>query len=254
MTMVLDNAGRACHIPEGAFAFDEEVAAIFDQMADRSIPLYAEYHRLHTSLLVPRIKHSAGSFRILDIGASTGEFFRALCTKLHVNAGQRPDGVIGVAMDISRPMLRQIQQKCPWVLAVCHDAAEPYPADMRATFDAVNCAYVLQFISPTLRGEVLAQAYAALKPGGVLFLGQKEEIQDRAMGLEFEKEYHQWRVGNGYSVEEIYRKTEALRDSMWPESRNATVANLIRAGFVGIQETSRWLQFSSIMAHKPATA
>ena len=66
--------GKHIHFPAtpDKFEFDAEVATIFDSMALRSIPMYAEVHRMHVEMFADKFVKGAV---VADIGASTGNFF-----------------------------------------------------------------------------------------------------------------------------------------------------------------------------------
>ena len=51
------------------FVFDEDVAAVFDDMLERSVPLYAEVQRMAIELAVRFLGNGA---TIYDIGCSSG--------------------------------------------------------------------------------------------------------------------------------------------------------------------------------------
>lgn len=81
-------------------------------------------------------------------------------------------------------------------------------------------------------------------------MAQKELMSSSAMEF-MDHQYKKWRMQNGYTVEEIAAKTKALSGSMWIETQDTTMGRLSSVGFSDIYETSRWLQFSSIMGNKP---
>lgn len=253
MSIVVGEDGCAVHYPSNPskFVFDAEVSAIFPDMARRSIPMYEEAHRVHARLLgsPSRIPEIA----LLDIGASRGHFIREVCSRLGIAAGVGRKGVRAVAIDISRDMLDRLSKEMPWVEAHCVAAedfgtflSEPVNADAACLF------YVLQFIEGReARVAALANAYRHLRPGGVLFLGQKEAIRPARVEADFTDVYYKFRTDNGYTLDEILAKTEALKGSMWVDSRAGLEAMLAQVGFVDVVETTRWLQFATYMARKP---
>lgn len=246
--------GQPVHVPKRRdfFEFDEEVSAIFENMAQRSIPMYAEVHRLNAAF-IERHKNStrhAGPYVIWDIGGSTGMAAKALMERLDMYA---PGGCAEIAyhvIDVSPPMLRQVHEKLPWVVPHCLDITldgwEENPGLPRP--DCVLMNYVLQFVKPPYKQGIVKTAALALRPRGLFLMAQKETIKDNNAGIipvGMDEEYIQFRRDNGYSQEEIDLKTAALKKSMWLVTKQTTLTTLYEAGFSTVYETSRWCQFAS---------
>ena len=233
--------GDPVHVPKrrNVFQFDDEVASIFDNMAPRSIPMYDEAHRLHVSLLRGWLTPGAV---IADIGSSTGHLFRnvgrLLCKQFHET------GIEGIALDSSYAMMDRLRAEFPTVDAIVADLARADPLLVRV--DVMFALYVLQFIEPEMKCAALDWLVENTKIGGVIVLGQKEEIAHPWANGMFADEYYRFRHDNGYSQEEIDAKTEALKNSMWPITSDELVSRLNMRG-VEVYETSRWLQFSTLI-------
>ncbi|MCF1456148.1 MAG: methyltransferase domain-containing protein [Shewanella sp.] len=238
------------HFPVGDFVFDAEVAAIFDNMAIRSIPMYKEAHRLHAALLHGKFSKHSGVRRIIDIGTSTGSFLESLYEQFSAGVHTDTLPLILEGVDISKPMVKQAQVRCPYASIREGDLTDDGFNLPHNYYDAIACFYVLQFIEPRKRPELLAKFYQALRPGGMLILGQKNYPQI----LQEEKsiEYHRFRLSKGYTVEEVEAKSRALSKVMKPWSEDSLRGALLAAGFSGgnIEETTRWLQFSTLIAVK----
>lgn len=238
------------HIPEGDFAFDEEVALIFDNMAIRSIPCYEEAHRLHASMLAARFSRYNGVKRVLDIGASTGTFLCELTRAMTGTNTVLSKEVSMTAIDVSKPMMAELQRKLPWVRCIVADAAADEVYLPHGTYDAISMFYVLQFMTPEQRMIVLRKVYQALRPHGMLILGQKDS--PTILASDKANEYHKFRLSNGYSVDEVYHKSRALAKGMQPITTSQLKGMLAAAGFKVdmVEESTRWLQFSTLIAMK----
>lgn len=245
MTVFTSAEGRPIHYPADStkFVFDGEVAEIFPDMARRSIPLFYETHDLHAGLAMPwRITEVP--VRILDVGASRGAFLKALDARLPI-AGED-----AVAMDISKPMMDLLSKELPTVevivgditLATEHDLIEPESVDI------LNCTYVLQFIPERMQVPVLKAMCSWLRPGGVMFLGQKFTVLG-AVGHALHEQYIEFRLANGYTMEEIIAKTEALKNSMWPMP-DGLLRHYVKSQGFEVTETSRWGVFNNYMCIK----
>lgn len=226
------------HFPkdEDLFQFDDEVAAIFENMAARAIPMYAEVHRMHVGMYLDYFKPGAV---IADIGSSTGTFFRTI--QQAKDASLHRLGVTAYAVDVSQPMMDRLSSAFPDVHAIVGDISTlpdlPEPADV------IACLYVLQFIEGERRKAALNWLARNLAPGGVLILGQKEVVS-WAHACRFTETYFQFRRDNGYTQAEIDAKTKALRGAMWPVTQGDLEAELEERGLDYV-ETTRWLQFTS---------
>lgn len=239
---------RPVHFPKDGdrFQFDSEVAEIFENMAERSIPMYSEFHRMHASMLESLImsKVMNGGCTIMDIGASTGRWWRVLRAALKVPSLDLVPDLHCFAFDNSLPMIAKMRNEFPEVAVSFLDLTSPNIFSVQA--DIVVLFYVLQFIPDDKKLRALQWIAAHMKPGGVLLLGQKEDMGED-MDL-FQEEYIRFRVANGYTREEIEAKTKALKNSMWCITPQELRGLLSRAGFRHVVETSRWLQFSTAMA------
>lgn len=248
------NGGTPVHFPKdnGRFEFDDEVALIFPNMAVRSIPLYRQAHALHASIAHTHIRGLMDLWdqkqaTILDVGTSVGGFLHAICNQFQIDTRIGADTIKYIGTDLSPHMLEEFSSQYPWAEAICCAADEAGQKDN--SVDVVCIMYVLQFVPPDQRDAVLISLYKSMQNNAIIFLGQKEEMHG-AIRPSFNYEYIQWRKGNGYTEAEIAAKTRALELVMWPETLADTKHRLERVGFRFINETTRWLQFSTLMARK----
>jgi tRNA (cmo5U34)-methyltransferase len=216
--------------------------------------MYDAVHKLHVSILLERYRasrHRDLGYTLVDIGSSTGRLFREICNQLQLHENQAPPGMAGYAIDPSHGMMDQLTKHVPWVT--------PYQCDVLALdesaypvfgADAVNASYVLQFIHPDYKRDALQTMYRMLKPGGLLFMAQKDIVSQHSLGFLLNESYDTFKTDNGYSREEIDAKTEALRGSMWPYTQAKLLKSLYEVGFRDIMPTTRWCCFSSLVARR----
>lgn len=236
--------GRAVHFPkdELKFEFDEEVSACFPDMSRRSIPLFKETHRLHAHLAAEWVREGC---RVLDAGASRGEFINQMAD-VHGR-----DAFVADMCDNSLPMIRHLEEDFPWANVWLTDITSEEFAERTEMYDVINCSYVIQFIPEDKQCLALRALVEKLKPGGVLFLGQKEgrtSATDTMYNLSHE-EYLRFRRSYGYSAEEIAAKTKALEAVMKPMSETELRSRLSLLG-MQYRETSRWTVFYNLMCIK----
>lgn len=224
------------------FVFDEEVTQVFPDMALRSIPMYAEAHRMHAEMLFCANEYSMDKpLVVYDIGASRGGFLQAICRQCLVPMVSGAPYLRFVAIDSSSTMLDALSAELPWVQTVCSDVLEL--PDFTEKADVISMFYLLQFIHGAQEQlAVLKWVYRNLKPGGLFISGHKGEPSSSFL-QKFDALYYSFRRRNGYTHEEIVAKTAALRNSMWPCRPEWMEDQCYRAGFTDYTETSRWLQF-----------
>lgn len=237
--------GETVHYPAKPekFEFDSEVSQVFPDMARRSIPLFYETHDLHAALCAPWMEQE--QVAVLDVGASRGAFLSALARQY----GLPRDGVYVEANDISLDMATKLVVDFPWVKTHNLDiSGDTFMSMPDGRWDIINCTYVLQFVKEQHQVAVLRKLTRLLKPGGVLFLGQKLNSPG-VVGRMLHDQYIQFRIQNGYTHEEIAAKTRALQNSMWPMSEENLNYYLNLFG-LSVMETSRWTVFNNYMCTK----
>jgi tRNA (cmo5U34)-methyltransferase len=226
-----------------SFAFDAEVAGVFDDMISRSVPLYREVIALicQWSRDFPP---PAGSL-IYDIGCSTGTSLYALAQQL------APAGHF-VGIDMAQPMLDRAGGKLR-ELATRHriDLYCGNALDFRFT-DAhmVLLNYTLQFIAVTDRGSLLRTIYEDLQPGGMLFISEKIVARCSEIHGIYTRHYEAFKRRAGYSTSEIERKKAALDQVLIPLSLDEQIALLQQAGFRRIDVLCKWQNFVTLVAIK----
>lgn len=242
--LIMDHENeRTIHMPNNPdkFVFDTEVSAIFDDMAERSIPMFREAHAMNARLVGPWLARSG--VEVLDIGASRGAFLRAI------------DELYGIenfdikATDVSAAMVGYMKSDYPSVTVEQVDITGRGFLQCLNTYDVINCTYVLQFIPEKMQRLVLAKICSMVRKGGVLFMGQK--LKDPSpIGAVVHEEYIQWRMRNGYTREEIEAKTKALAGSMWPLNEKLLTEDLKSMGMTEVTRTCSWGPFSNLMCIK----
>jgi tRNA (cmo5U34)-methyltransferase len=229
--------------PVVPFAFDDQVAAVFDDMVQRSIPLYGELIERQAQL-IPSF-YQDGS-RIYDLGCSTGNLAAALCRTM----GQRPFKMIAV-------------DNSPAMLAICDTRRQELPggkrielvlddiADMaieEASVAVIN--FTLQFLSLADRDRVVDRVYRGLRPGGLLLFSEKIVHADEDFNTLQQDFYHRFKRENGYSELAIAQKREALEKVLIPETVADHLKRVTGAGFRRMDIWLKWFNFCSWMCRK----
>lgn len=226
------------------FAFDETVASVFPDMIRRSVPGY-ELVVPMTGLLAARALRDSGSNRAYDLGCSLGATTLAILKSLTALEVDRPALEI-IAVDNAPAMLEQARS------AVTDPRVTFVEADVRKLpieqAGAVTMNWVLQFLPPDARLELLTRIRAGLADGGVLILSEKVRAEDADREALFDAAHLDFKRANGYSELEISQKRTALEQVMITDSIEAQRARLEAAGFSRVEVWFQCLNWASFIA------
>ena len=226
------------------FAFDEKVAAVFDDMVSRSVPLYGE--TMQASLNMARHFVRSDS-NVYDIGSSTGTLLLSLAEMI----GDPSVNYVGV--DNSASMIQQAEKK------VAESDFGSQVSFMEANIEKpmglenasiVFMNYTLQFVRPLQRENVVQQIYDGLKPNGALILVEKVLGNDSLFNRLYIDLYYQYKATVGYSDKEIRQKREALENVLIPYRMDENFDLLERCGFKSVDVFFKWCNFAGIVAVK----
>lgn len=225
------------------FAFDEEVAAVFGDMLERSIPFYFEIQNMIVDLAE---EFAQPGNAIYDLGCSTGTTLALLGRRLKTEE-IRLHGV-----ENSLPMLKQAEANL--------DSLEikNYRLEQRDLNNGVkieNAAVVilnlvLQFVRPINRDNLIKDVYAGLRDDGCLILVEKVTSTDSRLNRKFIDCYHEFKKRNLYTDMEIARKREALENILIPYRMEENIELLRRNGFQTVETFFRWFNFCGLIAQK----
>ena len=157
------------------FTFNSEVAGVFDDMVNRSVPFYEEIQRMVAEIAAEYIQEDG---RIYDLGCSTGASF------IHLES-LVPAGVTFVGIDDSQDMLDKCMQKMNSIGS--RHSLELKIADLNAEVQVEDASVVilcltLQFVRPIHRSKLLRQIFNGMAPGGTLILVEKILAEDSLAG------------------------------------------------------------------------
>lgn len=225
------------------FEFNHQVAGVFDDMVNRSVPFYEEIQRMVAELAAD---HCLPHTRVYDLGCSTGT------TMLQMDA-LVPEAISFVGVDDSLDMLRKCQQKLE-----ARAVSRPYELQMddlnRKVYiekaSVVVLCLTLQFVRPINRERLLKEIYEGLVPGGVVIIVEKLLAEDSAFNRDFIKYYYEMKRRHQYSEMEIAQKREALENVLIPYKLSENITLLYTVGFDHCEVFFKWYNFSGIIARK----
>ena len=222
------------------FEFDEDVASVFDDMLNRSVPYYKEMLELTTSFV---LKYTQEGSVVYDLGCSTASTLLNIGLKSNYNLD-----LIGI--DTSLAMLKKAKQKTKMYgvdIDFIHD--DIFNVNFKKTNVFIS-NYTLQFIRPLYREKLIKKIYDALDDGGVFIFSEKVITDDKTLNKLFIDEYYNFKKLQGYSEFEISQKREALENVLVPYSYEENKTMILNAGFSYCDSIFRWVNFTTFIAIK----
>jgi len=220
------------------FEFDAEVAAVFDDMLERSVPFYKESQKITQFFTHKNLSENG---RVYDLGCSTASLLLNIHRKLEVDAEL-------IGLDNSEAMLEQAKRKC-----------EAYSADIEVInadileyaykeADVFISNYTLQFIRPLVREELVKKIASSLKKEGVFIFSEKVISHHSKLNKDLIECYYDFKKEQGYSEYEIMQKREALENVLVPYSEEENIKMAKNAGFSHCEVVFRWANFATFIA------
>ncbi len=224
------------------FVFDEKVAAVFDDMVNRSIPGYAT---ILSMIGVMADRYYQAGTDIYDLGCSLGGASYAIAEQLSAR-----DYSIR-AIDNSEAMIARLQQRLlkDDTLRIdcrCEDILDTEIEN--ASIVVLN--FTLQFIPCERRQALIDTIYKGLTPGGILLISEKILLPDPELNELLIDLYHKFKESRGYSKLEISQKRTALENVLLPETLDAHRQRFCDSGFRASDVWFQCFNFASMIAFK----
>jgi tRNA (cmo5U34)-methyltransferase len=235
--------------PAHDFEFNAQVAEVFDDMLERSVPFYLEQVNMLTDM--------GGHFwipgtKVYDLGCSTATMLIGMRQKLAASARL-------VGYDNSPPMLHQARQK----IAEHHfqKDIEVRLSDLNGSLSdlhlekasVVTMCWTLQFIRPLGRDKLIRRIYDSMVNEGALIVTEKILTNNGHMNRFFIDFYYALKRKRGYSDTEIARKREALENVLVPYQLNENLDLFRRNGFEIVETFFQWFNFAGFLCVKKPT-
>lgn len=225
------------------FKFGAQVANVFDDMVNRSVPYYGEIQRMIAEQAADFAKKGTD---VYDLGCSTGT------TMIGMNTLVSED-IRFIGVDDSAQML----EKCDLKLKEA-GFKRPYElkaADLHQGIEIKNASVVvlcltLQFIRPVYREKLLKKIAEGLVPGGALILVEKILAEESRFNRDFIKYYYNYKRRNHYSEMEISQKREALENVLIPYKLSENIHMMRESGFGHCEVFFKWYNFTGVTAIK----
>ena len=226
----------------GAFEFNAQVADVFENMIERSVPGYP----LILDIIGISTEHFAQpNTHCYDLGCSLGA--STLQIRQHL-----PDSCQLIGIDNSLDMVERCKanvarDNSPAAIEIRHE-------DVRTTrienASVVVMNFTLQFIPEADRERVLKNISDGLVEGGVFLLCEKVKFDDNDQQTLFENLHLSFKRLMGYSDLEIAQKRAALENVLIPNTIDELKERAVRAGFSRTELVVQCLNFVAILAIK----
>ena len=222
------------------FEFDEEVAAVFDDMLQRSVPFYKESQKI-TQFFALKALQNGG--RAYDLGCSTATLLIGISKKLKSEVSL-------IGLDNSEAMLEQAKKKCE---AFNADVELKYADILEYEYEEAELFisnYTLQFIRPLIREELVKKISLSLKKEGIFIFSEKVISHHPKLNKDLIECYYDFKKEQGYSEYEIVQKREALENVLVPYSEEENIKMVKNCGFSHCEVIFRWANFATFIAVK----
>ena len=203
------------------FTFDKQVADVFPDMIERSVPGYATTIAM-IGVLAAQYAHDGSN--CYDLGSSLGA--ATLAMRHHIRH------------DVNHATI-PVQLICDDILNVEISSAS-----------VVVLNFTLQFLEPAQRDNMIKLIYSGLLPDGILILSEKVSVADDLSQQLQTNWHHSFKKANGYSDLEVAQKRTALEKVLIPETEQKNTERLKETGFKSVQKWFQCFNFISFVAQK----
>lgn len=228
--------------------FDEDVAEVFTDMLERSIPDYHTMRKLVDQVAEHFIKPNT---RFVDLGCANGLSAEGIIANHYKD-------VISYLSDVSEPMLSKCRERYKkqieegYVHVTRLDLTKHpigYGCFSNGCSVILSCL-TLQFIPVEYRQGIIESVYSSLDKGGAFILVEKVLGNSSEIGSIFTSIYYNMKRENQYTEEQIASKRKSLEGVLCPLTEEMNISMLKMAGFRKIDTFWKHLNFCGIIAIK----
>lgn len=237
--MSIHSVGDNIDSGNAAWKFSGEMVKDFEDHVAKSVPLYQEGHDLILKISDYFVKDDSVCY---EIGTSTG----VLSYKLASRFSDRDARFVG--LDIEEDMIRLAREK--YLLPSLSFEATDVLEYVFEPSDFITSYYVVQFIRPSQRQQLMDKIYQSLNWGGAFLYFEKVRAPDARFQDIMTGIYNEYKLEQGYSAEQIVQKSRSLKGVLEPFSTQGNIDMLKRAGFVDIMSVAKFGPFEGMLAIK----
>ncbi len=222
------------------FEFDEDVASVFDDMLNRSVPYYKQTQELTIEFALNYLNKDDV---VYDLGCSTAS------TLIELGKHSKYDLKL-VGIDNSSAMLARASKKCK---AFGIDIELRNDDLLNTSYENAKLIisnYTLQFIRPLQREKLIQKIYNSLNKDGFFIFSEKVISSNKTLNKQCIDIYYDFKKQQGYSEYEISQKREALENVLIPYTEEENKKMILDAGFSHCETIFKWVNFATFIAIK----
>lgn len=236
----MNNTGNNIIAENANWKFSGDTVKNFDNHIEKSVPLYLEGHDLICKI-GDFFLHDGST--VYDIGMSTGTLAKKLLDR------NKNKSIEYIGVEIEKDMCNKASKNLHGyknVSIVCDDMIniEMQPADLIIAY------YSVQFMHPKIRQLLIDKIYQSLNWGGAFLMFEKVRGSDARFQDILTSLYTDFKLDNGFNVEEVFAKSRSLKGVLEPFSVQGNIDLLTRAGFKDIESVMKYICFEGFLAIK----
>ena len=225
------------------FVFDQNVAGVFQDMIERSVPGYTALNQLLPIVADQFIQENSN---VYDLGCSLGE------ASISIANSTASKNIKIYAVDNSPAMITNLENRLKELrldipIEVQHQDVTKVEIK-KGSFVILN--YTLQFIDRSKRDSLINNIYTNLMDKGALLISEKICYEYQQEEQIMQQLHENYKRQNDYSEMEISQKREALEDVLVRDTHDQHMERLANAGFSKVSVLTKYLNFVSYLAIK----
>jgi tRNA (cmo5U34)-methyltransferase len=224
-----------------SFRFDDDIAEVFSDMIQRSVPGYGTMISL---IGIAADRYIRPNTKAYDLGCSLG------ASTIAIAKGRELSDFQITAVDNSKAMIERAQSNLSNISTPIELICDDVRAIKIENASLVVLNLTLQFLPREDRLLLLTQIANGLIDGGVLILSEKVCFDDPEREALMTELYYDFKRANGYSELEIAQKRNALENVMVLDTFEQHIERLRSAGFNSAERWFQAMNFTSILAVK----
>ena len=243
------------------WAFDEEVARVFDDMLGRSIPHYQAMREAVTNLGSRFITKDS---YVIDLGTSRGEQIARFYGEGVKQGNRNLTDAYYIGLEISDPMLEAASRRFDGMNyidikkydlrdGINEQSLDPellYEPPLDESTTLITAVLTMMFVPVDTRLKLLSDIYELLSDGGAFIMVEKMLGEGSAIDELLVGEYYRHKADMGYSNDDIERKRLSLQGVLVPSQPSTHIDNLKNLGFRHVDCFWRWMNFAGFIAVK----
>tara|TARA_B100001057_G_C22871605_1_gene959274 strand:- start:9588 stop:10307 length:720 start_codon:yes stop_codon:yes gene_type:complete len=221
------------------WTFANKIAPKFDSHIKKSIPIYQDIRWLSMELSDYFLREGSN---VYDIGSSTGSFLNELSSRNNFKK------IKFYGVEVVKEMVNYANKnfKKKNISYLNKDLTK---LKFKKS-DYITSFFTIQFIEQKHRQVLINKIFKSLNWGGAFFYAEKIRYPDGRSQDMMNEIYKEWKLQNGFSLNEVNSKTKSLKGILDPFSSKGNLTILKNAGFKDIYHVAKFINFEAFLAIK----